>query len=282
MNNKTLEEAILSVNNEHQEIRKKEYEITKERINSKYNELQEKKKQLQVNNSLDLTSMSTEQLNKAREENIKYLQAAKNSRVFINNDFKGKVTYFSGNIILVGARSGHGKSTTSANIAFHELMQGGRPLVITNEENIADIYNRVTCLCRKWSYVNHEDFTKEQLDTFDKMIPKLASRMTVVNDSYNGGYGQTTTLEGLQGIIESIIKAKDKKLYTSVILDYYQNIVSSVEYPHLSPYDAQEKFANYLDQRYKGNYPAPFVILGQLKEGKDLTFKESIEGRKVI
>ena len=282
MINKTFEEAVLNVDNEKKEVREKEWELHKQRIDSRYKELQEQKKQLEVNNTLDLTSMSQQQLQKAREENLKYLRSAKNAKVFLNNDFKGMVTYFPGNIILIGAKSGKGKSTTSANLAFHELMQGGRPLVITNEESVGDIYNRVTCLCRKWSYVNHEDFTEEQLATFDEMMPKLASRMTVIDDGYNGSYGQTTTLEGMQGIIESLIKSKDQKPYTSVIFDYYQNINTSVEMPHLENWKVQEKFANYLDQRYKKYYPAPIVILAQLKEGKDLEFKEALEGRKAI
>ena len=275
----TLENALLNVKSDNAEVRKKEMELWKHKVDTNYTDLQERQKQMSILKTIDLDGMSANKVQEAKTETRKYLEHAKNAKVYINNDFKGKIPYFGHNVILVGGRSGTGKSTISANLAYLELLQGGYPLILTNEEVTGDIYNRITCLFKGWTYTEHDSFTKDQLDTFDDMMDKLSSRMTVIDNNYTKEYGQTTTLEGIQSILESLATCNRK--YTTIIIDYYTNVNVSLNNPGMENWKVQEKLANYLDQ-FKSRYLAPIVVLAQLKEGKDLPFKEALEGRKSI
>ncbi|HLD91619.1 MAG TPA: DnaB-like helicase C-terminal domain-containing protein [Patescibacteria group bacterium] len=264
---------------ESQEIRQKKYELDKNRIKNDYEDMVQRQQEAEVNKNIVLDKMSSDRIERIKKENREYLEHAKNSKCFINDSFNGKVPFFGKNIILAAAKTGQGKTTIGKNIAFHTLSQGGKVLYISNEENPSDVYNGVTCICKKWSYINHESFSPAQLDEFDRMIGVLSNRMVVVDDNYNGNYGQTTTLEGVKSILMNLQKSQAQ--YDVIIIDYYQNIGRSSDRPSMSPWQVQEEFAKFLDT-FKNNYLAPIIVLSQLKEGKDLEFKEAIEGRKMI
>jgi replicative DNA helicase len=279
MSENTISPQASQIIEESQEIRRKKYEIDKTRIESNHTEMIRRKTEMEVNNNIDLSSMSSQRLTKIIKETREYLEHARNSKCFINDDFQGKVPFFGRNLVLVAARTGHGKTTIGKNIAYHTLVQNGRVLYITNEENSGDVYNGVACLCKGWPYTEHNSFTNEQLEEFDKMAPILAKRMVVIDDNYNGGYGQTTSLEGIKAILLKLHETDVK--YDVIIIDYYQNISHSNERPDLKDWQVQEDIAKFLDT-FKNTYLAPIIALAQLKEGKDLPFKEAIEGRKLI
>jgi len=275
-------DSLLKDKNNHSDLRKKEEELYIDKVNTRYDELLRKKELIEKSKNIDL-SLDT-QLKEAAQiqnESDEYLILARLAKCFINEDFNDCVTFFPKNLILIGAKSGDGKSTTSANIAIQILQQNGRMLIITNEEQRADVFNRVTCLLKNWSYTKHSQFTDEQLATFRYFTGLLANRMTVIQDDYNGGTGHTTTLEGIINILETLIKQGIK--YDAIILDYYQNVSSSTEFPYLKDWEVQDRLVHYLDQ-YKNRYMAPLVVLAQLKQNEEekTPFKERIEGRKSI
>jgi hypothetical protein len=230
-------------------------------------------------------------LQEIQKDNREYITAAKKSMVFINQTFGGVVPFFRKNLILIGGKTGEGKSTTVANIVWSTIQQKNpetgewrKALVISNEEVAADVYNRVTCQAHGWHYTNHDKFSEEQLDTFEKMIPAWAKngRLTVIDNNYNGANGVTTSIEGIQTIFDNLIK--NKEYYDVVIIDYYQNVKFSKKNPELDEYKVQAQLAAALD-RYKNEYPAPIVVLAQVdppdKEGNK-PFEYRIKGRKVI
>lgn len=263
-----------------EDFSRKKQAIEEAQINAKHKRLVESQEQLKKIESIDITQRDPLLIEKHQKNSTEYLNNIKKSKTFINDDFIGKIPYFEKNIILVAAETGDGKSTTSANLALHAVTQNQRVLIITNEESVVDVYNRVTCMIQGWSYSNHEKFTQSQISIFEKFIGILSHRMTVVDDSFNNGMNQTTTIEGIESILTSIRHKKDK--FDVIIFDYYQNIDRSIEAPSLVNWQVQEMFCKLIN-KFKDIYPAPIVVLAQLKpNSNDLPFKESIEGRKVI
>lgn len=263
-------------------------EIEKDRIQTDYNRLQERKEELEALEMLDLDNEDPSVIEQIAKETEEYLTHAQKAKIFINNDFKGKVPYFPRNIILAAAETGVGKSTICANLAFHAISQGQRVLVLSNEESPGDIYNRVTCLFKNWTYVDHTSFTDEQRKEFAEMTVKLSKRLTIVGDkrvvTKDGKKKElvnlTTSVEGVEKVLNSILDKKNK--FDLIIIDYYQNIDKSTTVPSASAYECQYRFCKFID-KYKNHSPASIVILAQLKANtKDLPFKDAIEGRKTI
>lgn len=252
-------------------------------------------KDLEVIKSADFGIQTVEQVAEIQKDNRDYIEAAKNKMRFITDDlpdrigFNTVVPYFRKNIVLVGAQTGDGKSTTVANIAYHMLLQKNpatkkpaRILIITNEERKEDVYNRITCLCRGWTYTNHDKFTEAQIKIFNDSIPVLSTRITVVDNVHNGAHGVTTSIEGFEGLMENLISKGE--YYDAIVMDYYQNYITSKRDATLTEYEVQARLCRMLD-RYKNIYPAPFILLAQINapdENGNPPFQYRIQGRKLI
>lgn len=266
------------------DLRVKESELKKSRIESQYEDLQRRQKEIEKNKSLNVSGMQDSSVSKIQDQIGDYFKQAKNSQIFLNDSFKGKIPMFARNLIFIGAESGNGKSTLVANLAFSAISQKGckKILIITNEEHTTDVYNRITCLIKQWNYSSdHSSFTDEQVAEFIRMVGVLSKRITVVDDSFGDSSGVTTTLEGMQSVFDKLVT--DKAEYDMILIDYYQNVDYSSKNPELNEYQVQERFARYLDI-FKNRYNAPIVLLGQLKPYDDekTPFKLRIEGRKTI
>lgn len=270
------------------EVKAKKLLVEENRYSLEIERIQKNAEETAKSRSTDFGLMSKETMDRVRRENIEYIESARKALMFINPSFDNIIPFFRKNLILMCGKSGHGKSTTVANIARQTLAQRSqmtgnpaRVLVITNEEKTEDVYNRVTCLIHKWHYVNHNKFTDEQLQTFDRFIPILGKFLTVVDDNYNGIPGQTTSIEGICNIFDNMIR--DGIQYDAVIIDYYQNVTYSKERPHMTEFEIQAALCHKLDQ-YKNLYPAPIILLAQCDppddKGTPLIYR--IKGRKLI
>lgn len=283
-----LEKAVLdSIDEKTAELRSKQKALQTRRIENDFDAMEERDRIAKVHDEINLDLNNPTYVNKIRNKNKAYFENLKHSMSFINNDFKEFVPYHPQSLILVAANTGDGKSTCSANLAYHALIQGKKVLMITNEETAEDAFNRVTCLIKGWAYTNHEDFSQVQLDTFDEYMVKLAHRMTIVDNSHADEPGQTTTIEGVKVIFDKLLgklKQTDEK-YDVIIIDYYQNVASSTKFPKLEPWQVQERFCRELDS-FRKLYPAPIVAMaqkaGNAKDGENTSFKHLVEGRKMI
>lgn len=248
--------------------------------------------ELEIARSMRFGPMTPEEIAKVQKENRDYIQAAKSAMTFINETFEGVVPFFRKNLILICGKTGEGKSTTVANIVWSTIKQKNpvtgknrRALVLTNEERTEDIFNRIACLTKGWHYVNHDKFTDEQQEVFDKYTAVLggSGRLRVIDNENNGAYGSTTSIEGIQIILDNLIR--DKDYYDVIIIDYYQNVKYSKTDPSLNEYEVQRKLANLLDN-YKNVYPAPIVLMAQVKPSDDPDEPTPVEfrvkGTKVI
>lgn len=292
---KKLEE-LAAQETKKRDVASKKLIIEERRVNNEMEKLVKNDKELAIAQASNFGSLSKEQIEKIQVDSYEYIHAARNCMRFINKDFDGIIPYFRKNLILVGGKTGEGKSTTVSNIAASTLRQinpdtGERckVLVITNEEKVEDVYNRITCYAKGWSYTNHDRFTDEQIKTFNDYIPVLAKDgwLTVIDDSHGSTAempmsGVTTSLEGIKAIFDNLIA--NKQYFSAICIDYYQNVKTSKKNPSMNEWEVQAQLAALLDQ-YKNIYPAPIVLMAQVappNEENTVPFKYRIEGRKSI
>ena len=278
-----IKEAIV----EGEILKEKEYELRKTRVDVQHKELKKRQEQQAAFGILPIGKNVEERAIRLTAENEEYVKLAKGSATFLSMDiFKDKVALFPRNIILIGAETGTGKSTTVANYIESSLKQGKRCLVITNEEYSTDILNRVVFLLNNWAYTNHDEITEEQLAKCKELYPILMKRVEIIDDKFNGIGGTTTTLEGIQSICDTItaqFKAGSKPYDGGILIDYVQNIKTSIEIPGLAQWQVLDRLGAFLDN-WKGSYPAPALLFSQLKatNGDNDSFKDRIEKFKAV
>lgn len=273
---------LLGNNKESAEYNRKKQELEQESIATRHEQMLERKAQIEAFKSFNLDTEEASIIQKIADDNEDYLLKAKNAKNFLNDSFRGKVPLFPRNVILAAAETGVGKSTVTTNLAFRAMMQGQRVLIISNEENEGDFYNRITCLIKGWAYINHSDFTDEQRKVFKEMTVMLDQRIKVVGNTRGNLTNLTTTIEGVETVLNSVLVNNSK--FDLIVIDYYQNIDRSEVVPTMLDWQAQYRFCKFIDQ-YKNRSNAAIVVLAQLKtagDAKALSFKDAIEGRKTI
>jgi hypothetical protein len=271
---------------------KKKTLIEEERLSYQLKTQNQNKLEIKLAEEANFGALSQENVLHLQQENDDYIKAAKNCMPFIEkNTFRSFVPFFRKNLILIGAQTGFGKSTAVANIAFRvkdevnpDTKKRRRCLILTNEEKSEDVYNRITSLAMGWSYTDHSTFTEEQIVAYRNAIPAWAKDglITVIDNTHGGSHGVTTSLEGIEAVFESLIR--NKEWYDVIIIDYYQNIIQSKKDPTINQYVAQEQLARMLD-RYKNIYPAPIILMAQMKpqDREERTpWQERVKGSKAI
>ena len=261
----------------------KEKELKQARIDFDYEKKTEVEHNKKILSGLNLEDYSEERVEQLTTSLDEYLENCKSCKVFINDAFRGFVPFFRKNIILMGAVSGAGKSTTTANIALATIAQGEKCLVLTNEEAPEDVYGRVVALIKGWSYTKHENFSEEQKKVTLEMIKVLSQKLIVVDPNYMGMKDVTNSVEGITDLLDTVLRNKNK--FGCIIIDYYQNIRFSKLNPNLEKHVVLDRVSGYLDN-FKNQYTAPVVLLSQLnppgKKDAQIDFVERIGGRKII
>lgn len=292
-NNNIKDSAIAYVEKEAEaekfkkEVLRKELLVKDRRLTNELTKNSETDKDREIAKNANYGSLSPEKILELQQENIDYMNAAKKKMCFMNKEFDHAIPFYRKNLILIGAATGDGKSTTVANIISESISQvdeeGKRRkiLVITNEEKAEDVYNRVTCLSKGWHYTNHDKFDDYKVKILTEAIKPLSSVLTVVDDTHGGSSGVTTTIEGICDIFDNLLA--NKIWYGAVIIDYFQNIDESRMNPEMTQYQVQAALAKKLD-KYKNRYPAPIVILAQVRPADEANtpFKIRVEGSKSI
>lgn len=255
--------------------------IREARTNAQYNKVVENQVKKQAMDGINLWSRPEEYYDKLEKDNNEYLQNAKIAPTFLTDDFNDVVPFFEKNLIVIGAKSGEGKSTIAANIALGVIKQAKHCLMITNEEVDTDVFNRVTCLLKGWPYNNHKSFTPDQIKTFSEHYRTLGTRLSVMNDMSNGKGGATTTVQGIRAILDKVVNSEVKP--GCIIIDYFQNICEDIDALGESEYFVLKRVAGMLD-RYRKYVGCPIVILVQMKAQNDekSDFKYRIEHCKEI
>jgi hypothetical protein len=277
-----IDDLIKAGKEENERLLKKKA-VSDFRTEADYERFVQSSKEVEALKNINLDSNRDEYVAQIIRENDEYMAAAKNCKTFICKSFDNIVPNFGKNINLIGANTGEGKSTAVANIALQTAMTGGRTLIITNEEAVPDVYNRITCLSKGWIYSNHNEFTDEQKETLRDGVRKLSKFIYVVGDA-SYGPGTTTTIEGLKGVLESLITNGQK--YDSIIIDYIQKVTYSKLSPQSKTWEVLSNVMQYLDG-FKNRYLAPIIVMAQLHNSgnsanDDRSFEDRIKGFKGI
>jgi len=283
--------VMKSVEEKKIEIQAKKNIVDEKRYDSQIERMTQAERSLEIARNTNFGALNEDHRNKLKKDLKEYVEAAKEGMVFISPIFNGMVPFCRKNLIVIGARTGGGKSTAVANIVFETIRQKSKitgkrkkVLVITNEEKAEDFYSRIISLARGYHYVNHDKFTEEMTNDFEAGIDGLAKDGTVVvvDDTFNGASGLTKSVEGIKTIFENLLR--DGIYYDAVILDYYQNVTSSTSDSTLNQYQVQEKLTHLLDWA-KNEYPAPIVVMAQAKpndKDQSIPFEFRVKGAKLI
>lgn len=239
--------------------------------------------------NINVGVLDEEKIAKIQNDNRNYLSNLKDSLVFLDTSFSKLVTAWAGNLILVGSKTGGGKSSLTANLILTTILQKSpktgknrKVLVLSNEESGFSVYNRLTCLVKTWNYSDQDNFTEEQKEELIEYAGRWARLGVTVIE--NDGHGLTTSLEGICSIFDNLIE--NEVYYDMVILDYIQKCTDSKR-GNMQAWEVMKKTMEALDG-YKNVYPGTLVITSQLasqtNDGDDneRDFQDRIRGGKDI
>lgn len=264
--------------------------ISSKRLSAEMDRISQNELDLKAAKKINLGLLSEERIAEIQEYSTNYTNAARNPMAFICDEFKGAVPFFKNNLILIGSRSGGGKSTAVANIVTSTIKQINpqtgkrrRAIILSNEETADQVLARIVCHMNGWHYVNHDQLTNAQIKTINRGIQALSRTglVTVIDDDHSGIRGLTSTPEGIETVFENLLE--NKEFYDVVLIDYFQGISESKVSPTLKPWENMEKFIH-MSWKYAKIYSGPIVVMAQCKppDKNETPFKERLEGRKTI
>lgn len=288
-------------------LRRIEESIEKdEDLNSRKKDLQEKKLLVDTykyTNELERIRKGEEDIKKVSQVNVgilteqdildlknknrSYLEAAKNCMEFLNKDFSKLAPLFPGTLALVGARTGGGKSSLTANLMVSTLRQinpltgnNRKVLCISSEEQPFMCYNRLSCHILNLNFDSQDEFTDEQKQKLVDCTEHWARMgITVIGED---GSGLTNTIEGINSIFENLMKTNT--YYDLILIDYIQKVTSSRKNPNMKPHEVLRE-TMYLLDNYKNQMNSAIVVMSQLSSQKsedevELDFQDRLRGCK--
>lgn len=203
-----------------------------------------------------------------------------NSTSFLFDELDGTIQLAAGSLVSICAATGTGKSTLTANAAKNYLDKGKRAFIIVNEEESEDVGIRIACLDLGVSIHKYKSKNGMSQAEKDRVINRMAEicdgSIYICGLDFKNNSKIVTSPEGMNKILNL---AKEHK-FDVVIIDYYQNVNTSITNPGMKPYEAQELFANDLDY-FKNEIGCPIIIMAQIRPG-DAPYKERFEGRRLL
>ena len=240
--------------------------------------------------SLNLDQLKDAYFFDAMTDHQKYLESARYRLRCMLPCFDSTIPLFAKNLLLFGAKTGEGKSSTAAQITYSVLNQNnpatGKPcraLVITNEETMGEVYTRVAFHYKKWPYTRLDAISDEQRKEVSRFQNEMreSKRLVVIDNSFPDLRQPTTSLEGLDHFLDSLVRNKND--FDLIVIDYFQKISSSTTNKSANPTDVFTRVCDMLDD-YRKRLNCPIVIFAQLyPSNSDKTnFEDRIKGRKKI
>jgi replicative DNA helicase len=268
------------------DLAEKEKLIRRKRTERMYKQELESEAELDRLSKIDILKLNPEHLEKMdREHDLTVLSM--NSRLpFVNDILTDIVPYNYPNLILLGAKSGEGKTSFTSAAVLALLKDGKRVLIISNEEMSVNYYNRVIALNKGWNINDLKSFTPEQHAELKRMRALMynTGRLRVIDSDFNDMKNATRTVEGVKFIFEQVLQAQNDAggvcPFDAIYLDYYQNCGTSTADPRKRRHEVLEDLSKFLDDMYKKVH-APVTVLSQMKpeskeeSGFEFRIKES-------
>lgn len=261
-------------------LHEKELELKAHSTNVKYDSYLTKKVQQEKASRLDLKNVPGDYFEKLSAQYVASQVEYKNYLPFITNKLSKLVPLYYPNLILVGALTGSGKTTASANIVHRLLKEKKKVLILSNEELVLDIYTRLACLELDLNINDRLCFTDEQHNLIKSKIPEIGEYVRVVDLEYDNNKELTSSVEGMRAIFQHLEK---EKIFDCIIIDYYQKVSKSDNYQKNANHQVLQDFTDVLDKYYKTCH-APVVVMCQLHptRSEDTSFESRIKLGKSI
>jgi len=278
------------LNKKKKEVQEKRLLVDEFKLTNELERITQNKSDMAKAKNVNVGIMSEEEIADTQAKNRAYLEGAKNGMLFLNESFRKYIPLWAGNIVLIGARTGSGKSSAAANLILTTMTQkhpetgeNRKILTISCEETPLQVYNRLTCLVKGYDYSDQDTYTdqqKQDLVDFSGKWPRLG--ISVIGED---GRGRTDSVEGIRSIFEALVSSGTQ--YDLIIIDYIQKIINSKSNPSAKPYDVLKEVMSVLDH-YKNIYPACIVVMSQLSSQKsgdpenELDFQDRLRGSRDI
>jgi hypothetical protein len=230
---------------------------------------------------VDSFTEQEEQIARSRERYESYLTEGKG---FLCAELEAREKYLVNGITLIGAQSGHGKSTLMgpmiARYLETDISEDRKALIISNEDTEYHCYSRVSASLLGKDFkqlIASPRLAGVRQDSLNKAQEILKKRFKIIGPGHNL-YG-TTNVEDMLHVIKSASQSHE---FGCVFVDYYQEVVdSSCPSQNASPL---KRFGRGL-KNIASATNIPIVIFAQLKTNSDSypeKFKNRIEGDKHI
>ncbi len=268
-------------------FKKKKLLVDDYKITNELEAIRKNEEDISKTSKVNVGIMTDEVIAEVQANSRTYFDGAKNGMTFLHELFRKWVPCWAGNIILVGACTGGGKSSVAANIIYSTIQQKNlitgknrKVLCISAEETPVQVFGRLTCLMKDYNFDDQDEFTDQQKKDMVDFIPLWAKNgVSVIGED---GYGNTSTLEGIESILKNLKETNTH--YDLILFDYIQKADTSKKNPQLPSYTVLKKVMTLFDD-FKNEYPGAIVVLSQLKakeEGKETPFQDRIRGCKDI
>ena len=165
-----------------------------------------------------------------------------------------------GCVSLFCAPTNNGKSTLCAALAESVIANGGRVLVLANEEAETDVRARVSCIRTGISFIgfkNKNGIPMEQRIEIIDDCKAISDKLVVATNGIEVGAYRTCNKDGIASTLE-----KTAGKFDLVILDYWQRVVKTDANPEAN-WEAQRALAPELD-RLKKRVGCPIVVFAQI------------------
>lgn len=185
--------------------------------------------------------------------------------------------YLSQGLTLIGACSGHSKSTTASSIlaGFIKYKPDTLALVISNEESTDAIIHRTACVLLEKSYMKFHagNMQAREAKEVRETAHEVLKRVVVVNDPA----WDTTCIENVQTILDSATEQANL-----VLIDYFQTINHSRDFPDQERFQVLKRFGSFI-RDYGRRSSVPVAVLCQLSPSSSAPeFQSRVQNDKTI